>query len=781
MSDAVFTSRRITLADHPDLVIRPYLVRAVEALDAPFRVLVRAEVESDAEAATFVGGDAVVELLRGDAVGRRFVGVVTRVTELPAAHSLTVELVIEPGLAYLAQRRDTRIFQGKTVPEILEAVLGAALGDYGRSVDNRLEGSYPTREYCVQYAETDLAFAQRLMEEEGIFYLFDHEAEPELMILGDSNDLFAEVASGPSFPYEPSTLVQRDSEGIHRFDRAHQAITTSVVARDWDWTASGSGMVLEAEQRGTDADGRDRESYEHGEGRSLSIWSYDEGVRRYNEQDGATQVARRLEAHGRDHLVVEGLTSVQAMTPGTKFDITGHPTVGMDGTYLVVRAIHDAGTARAAHVSTPDAYANRVFCVPIAIPHRPRRQQIKPRIHGTQTALVTGPSGEEIHVDEHGRIKVQMHWDRLGQNDENSSLWIRVRQPWAGDGWGFWWVPRIGMEVMVQFVDGDPDRPLVIGSVYDAANPTPYGLPDEKTKSTIKSNSSLGGGGFNEFRFEDKKGEEEIFTHAQKDYDEEVEHDHNTLVHNCQTNEVDGNQTQTVHGNQTERVDVNQTLTVDANRTVHVKTNFEEKVLGTETRHTVQDVTETFSANETRTVTGDVTETITGTEKRDITGDQTETIGGNHTVTISGSSTETVTGSWTRSVDGGITTLTPASFSITALAGHSVTATGGITYIAPAGMVVIAPGGVKRVDNFWDVYCGKEMNMGMISTEAWVYKEGACLGIAIALVSMKAEDTVMVMSGCGIKMADHVAKLKTMTTHLVLEGAELGNEFVLKA
>ncbi|MBX3269845.1 MAG: type VI secretion system tip protein VgrG [Sandaracinaceae bacterium] len=779
---AIFTTRHVTLAEHPDLTIRPYLVRVTEALDAPYRVLVRAEVESEAEASTFVGGDAVVELARGGTVGRRFCGVVTRVRELPASRSLQVELVIEPALVYAAQRRDTRVFQGKTAPEIVQEVLGAVLGDLGRSVDDRLEGTYPTREHCVQYRETDLAFVQRLLEEEGIFYLFEHDGDVETMVLADTNGAFVDVPSGPVFPYEPSNLQIGDREGIHRFDRVHQAVVTSVVARDWDWTASAGGMTLEAERRGEDAEGRDRESYEHSEGRSLSIWSYDEGVRRYQEQDGDVQVGRRLEAHAREHVLIEGVTSVQAMVPGTKLEIVRHPTVGMDGTYVVVRAVHDAGSpdGGAANAGTADAYGNRIWCIPASVPHRPRRRHVKPRIHGAQTAVVTGPAGEEIHVDEHGRIRAQLHWDRLGANDDTSAMWIRVRQPWAGDGWGFWWVPRIGMEVMVQFVDGDPDRPLVIGSLYDGANPTPYSLPDNKTKSTIKSNSSLGGGGFNEFRFEDLAGQEEIYTHAQKDYDEEVEHDHNTLVHNCQTNEVDGNQTQTVHGNQTERVDVNQTMTVDANRTVHVKSNFDEEVLGTETLHVVGDVEETFEATETRTVTGDVTETIVGDETRTIVGDQTETIGGSHTMTILGSSTETVTGSWSRTVTGGITTTTPATFSITAVGGHSVTAAGGINYIAPAGMTVIAPGGVKRVDSFWDVYCGSHLNMGQLCTEAWVYKESACLGIALALVSMKAEDVVMALVGSGIDMADEVAALKNATTHLVLEGAELGNEFVLR-
>src|SRR5690606_22773905 len=194
------------------------------------------------------------------------------------------------------------------------------------------------------------------------------------------------------------------------------------------------------------------------------------------------------------------------------------------------------------------------------------------------------------------------------------TCWVRVQQPWAGAGWGFWWVPRIGMEVVVHFIDGDPDRPLATAAVYNGTNPTPYALPDEKTKSTIKSNSSLGGGGFNEFRFEDKAGDEEIYTHAQKDYNEVVENDHTTLVHHDQSNVVDNDQTQLIKNDQTETVHANQVMTVGNDRTVIVHGDFDETVDGTETRHTVGDVTESFDANETRSITGDVTETIGGNE-----------------------------------------------------------------------------------------------------------------------------------------------------------------------
>jgi len=337
----------------------------------------------------------------------------------------------------------------------------------------------------------------------------------------------------------------------------------------------------------------------------------------------------------------------------------------------------------------------------------------KPRVDGIQTAVVTGPSGEEIHVDEHGRIKVQFHWDRENPADETSSCWIRCEQDWSGPGWGFWWVPRIGMEVVVHFVDGDPDRPLVSGCVYNASNPTPYALPDEKTKSTIKSNSSLGGGGFNEFRYEDKAGEEEIFTHAQKDYDEVVENDHSTLVHHDQTNEVDNDQTQTIHNDQTERVDVDQTMSVGGNRDVHVEGNFDETVDGTETRQVTGDVTETFEANETRTVSADVTEDIAADETRTITGDQTEDIGGDHTQEITGASTVTISGSLTRTVTGGIQSTTPAAHTLIANGGMDVTAAAGVKWKATGGATIIAPGGVTWIDgnNDWFGTCVVSMSV----------------------------------------------------------------------
>jgi len=750
-----------------------------EALNEPYHLRVTvALLTPDADVTAFVGQDCTLDITRrATQSARRICGVIRTATEGEQEHDLPVaQLEIVPGLWFLSQRRDTRIFQEMTAPEILEAVLGEALGDYGRAVTNELEAEYPTREYCVQYGETDLAFCHRLMEEEGISYAFDHEGETEVMVLRDRNASFGELPTGATVRYEPHNQEISDHEPIARFVRTHRARSSTTVVRDWNWTLGGD-MSVENEARDSGPDDRDRERYEHGRGRSLSISSYDEGVRRYQEEDSETQAAARKEAHEWDGVLARAMSRVIGIAPGVTFELAGHPVVGMDGRYLITRAEHasDSLGRDIPGGGRGDPYMNRFECIPLDTPYRPDRRTPKPSIPSIQTAVVTGPSGEEIHVDEHGRIKVQFHWDREGQNDENSSCWIRVQQPWAGPGWGFWWVPRIGMEVVVHFIDGDPDRPLCTASVYNGTHPTPYALPDDKTKSTIKSNSSLGGGGFNEFRFEDLAGEEEIYTHAQKDYNEVVENDHNTLVHHDQTNTVDNNQTQEIHNDQTEMVHGKQEMTVDGNRTVVVHTNFDETVDGTETRHTKGDVTETFDATETRTISGDVTETISGDETRTISANHDETISGSHTQTVLGSATEAITASLTEEVSGGITEITPASYDINALGGMNVTAQGGILLVAPGGMQIVAPGGVTRVDSFFANPHGLKKEIGAFASAVFIMKGEAC-GVAMGVTLVKIEDNLIQFANEPVNIVQELTGLSQDGINIETGAVKLANE-----
>ena len=719
--------------------------RVTEGLNEPYSAQVDLRVlEEDADLGAFLGKNAVL-LLERASTARRFCGVIVTVrprgddTEAPA-----VSLDVVPALNMLSLRRNTRMFQEMSAPDILTAVLEEGLGPYGRSLSLELSGSYPTRECCLQYQETDLDFVHRLMEEEGISYAFDHEGEAEVMVLRDDNTAFAKVktaAGEGALVLTGPNMHAGEQEGIVSFSRAYRSTTTSVTARDFDWTLS--GYAVSDAETGTDERGRDRESYEHGLGRELRIWSYDPGPRRYQKADAAAQKVVRLQAHVAGAITGHGIARVTALAPGVTFELSGHPSADLDGEYLVTRVLHVSQPPSLGQGDGQDdveSYHNRFECIPLDVPYRPKRRTAKPVIPSIQTAVVTGPAGEEIHVDEHGRIKVRFHWDRENPADETSSCWVRVQQAWAGGGWGFWWVPRIGMEVVVQFIDGDPDRPLVTGSVYDGTNGLPYPLPDEKTKSTIKSNSSIGGGGSNEFRFEDKAGSEEIYTHAQKDYNEVVENDHNTLVHNNQTNTVDVDQTQEIGANQTETVHGNQEMTVDGNRTVHVKSNFDETIDGTETRHVVGAVSESFDANEDRTVSGSVTETIGASETRTIGAAQSWTIGGSQTLTVSGDSTETIGGAFTETVSGGINVVTPADIAISAAGGWNVTAAAGITFVATAGMRVLVPGGNRRSDNFHKWIATWEKGYGGYKLEAWIFTS-EIVGIETGFTNYKYEDT----------------------------------------
>lgn len=694
MSDAVRCSLSTSVAD---VVVTSLEVD--ESVDRPYVARIRVEIaDPDIDAAALLAQDVEVVWER-DAYARRLCGLVRGIREVSRGETHTgFELDVAPALALLGLTRNTRMFQEQTVPQILETVLGEKLGAYGRQARQELTAEYPRREYCLQYQESDLHFVQRLMEEEGISYAFDHEGSTEVMVLRDSNDSYAKIA-GAKDPVEYSTRDAGEGLGekVLRFVRLHGSAVTAVTLNDFDWTAPSTPVG--AEVPGQDVRGRTRESYEHGQGRSATIGDYDQGAKRYKEHDPDRQKGVRIEAHTARDVVGHGSGRVIGLVPGGTFSLTGHPSVGVEGDYLITRVTHRAApgaTSGARH----SGYTNTFECVPLETPHRPRRLVAKPRIPSIQTAVVTGPAGEEIHTDEHARIKVQFHWDRENAADENSSCWVRVQQKWAGDGWGFVWIPRIGMEVVVQFVDGDPDRPLVTGCVYDGSHLTPYELPGDKTKSTIKSNSTPGGGGFNELRFEDLKGQEEIYTHAQKDQNEVVENDHTTWVGHDQTIQVDNDQTQTVHANQTEEVGANQSLTVDGNRSVHVESDFCETVDGTETRTVTGDVTEDFDASETRDIAVSVTETIGGDEKRMISGSQTETIGANHAVTITGSSTETIAAALDETITGGITTTTAGNWAVTAAGGFNVTAAGGITVTATGGLTIASPGGVQQVDSF---------------------------------------------------------------------------------
>jgi type VI secretion system secreted protein VgrG len=624
-----------------------------------------------------LGKDGKLTITR-TSLERRLTGIVTAFEHLPATEDdhTRVSVTVEPALALLGYSRNSRIFQDKSVDEILDEVLGEALGAYGRSHELSLDGSYPKREYCLQYKESDLAFVSRLMEEEGISYAFEHDGETEKLVLRDRNSFAAAPTAESTVPYSPRTDAPTD-EMILRAVRKSVPVTTKVTIRDHDWTAPST-----AKEGDNGEDGR--EFYEFGLGRSLTMSAYggDGG-----DEDGARLAELRLQGLARDAKVIDGRSRVIGLGEGLTFQLADHSSA-LDGEYVLMEVEHRLGDA--VNEFGDDPYVNRFRAIVKDVPYRPLRVTPKPRVPSLQTAIVTGPAGEEIHTDQHGRIKVQFHWDLAAPGDDTSSCWVRVQQPWSGAGWGIVFIPRIGMEVGVHFLNGDPDRPEVHGCLYNSDHAPPYALPDEKTKSTIKSNSSPGGGGFNEWRFEDKAGSEQIYLHAQKDLDEVVLNNHTTQVGGDQTNHVHKNQKQTIDVDQTETVDGNQTMTVDGNRTVKVTGPFKETIISGERRKVKGAESEQIlSGGEKRIILGKLDEHFKSTETRVVIGGQKEIIVGDHTQTIASPHTDAIVGALTH-LSVGAYTFTSTGGTFLADSGSAVTLIGAAGGTVSASTITIA-------------------------------------------------------------------------------------------
>jgi type VI secretion system secreted protein VgrG len=427
--------------------------------------------------------------------------------------------VVVPWIWFLGKRSNHRIFQDKNVLDIVEQVFTDAGFDAFET--SGITGTYPPYEYCVQMGETDLDFVSRLLEEEGIYYFFRFEADRQVLVLGDSKALYT-VCEVPRVSFAVDTAgADHVSQWEHRFE----FVSGRWVHTDFDFKAPTTPLLTESDTVLALPSAAAFERYEY--------------PGRFSDKGhGEDKIKARMEAEESRHDVVEGAGGCWAFTLGAKFELEHRLYADDDGKSFVLTAIEHAAEegsySRGGGGGAGGRYHNRFRCIPGDVPFRPARRTPKPIVHGPQTAIVVGPSGEEIHTDEFGRIKVQFHWDRQGQFDDKSSCWIRVAQSSAGKRWGAQILPRVGQEVVVEFLDGDPDRPLVTGAVYNANTMPAYELPANKTQSGLRSRSTKGGAAdaLNEIRFEDKKGEEHIFVHAQKDEHRHVVHDRFDFVGN---------------------------------------------------------------------------------------------------------------------------------------------------------------------------------------------------------------------------------------------------------
>ena len=498
---------------------------------------------------------------------------------------------IVPEFWFLTRKAQSRIFQQKTVPQILQAVF------QGLKTRAMLQGNYPPRDYCVQYRETDFNFASRLMEEEGIFYFFKHSADSQELVYADNPGAHPPVPFGPKATYAPLLLTVVEEERITEWEKAQDLRSMKFLL--WDHSFELPHKHLEAEKPLTPTAqvGQVSHPLVIGNGSRLEIYDWPgeyaqrfDGVGPGKEDrpediqkiftDNKRTVDIRMQQEAAACLSINGVGRLRQLTAGHKFTLEKH--FNADGEYLLTSVHHVARLTSNYRSGEADEtfYQNSFTCMPASIAFRPQRVTPKPVVQGTQTAVVVGPRGEESWTDKYGRVKVQFHWDREGKNDERSSCWVRVAQIAAGRRWGSSSWPRIGQEVVVDCLEGDPDQPIIIGSVYNADQMPPYlgkgpdsKHPDENLISGVKSNTSKGGAGYNELRFLDAKDKEQIFIHAERNMDTRVKHDSIEWVQNNRHLIVGDQGTKDQAGDQLEEVWRDKHLHVHRHQAEHIEGN----------------------------------------------------------------------------------------------------------------------------------------------------------------------------------------------------------------
>jgi type VI secretion system secreted protein VgrG len=518
----------------------------------------------------------------GDIVGRRvtmkvslpggdhrfFNGFVSRFVQSGSDARFThYQMEVVPWLWFLTRNADCRIFQNMTIPDIIQQVFK----DRGfTDFKSCLTGSYEPREYCVQYRETDFNFVSRLMEQYGIFYFFEHTDSKHTLVLGDSPTAHQSCPHQETAQYNAS-VGDIDTDDIVTGWHMEQELRTGKYSlTDYNFETP-STSLLSSDPTVFSVDGNGK--YE--------IYDYPGDYLTKSQGDAATKL--RMQEEETPHLVVSGSSACRAFIPGYKFTLQDHYRKDMNNEYILTEVKHVAsagGNYTIDDEAPGEQYSNHFTCIPATVPFRPPRLTPKPFVQGPQPALVVGKSGEEIWVDKYGRVVVQFYWDRLGNDDEKSSCWVRVSQPWAGKNWGAIWTPRIGQEVIVSFLEGDPDRPLITGRVYNAEQMPPYTLPDNQTQSGFKSRSTKNGSpsNYNEIRFEDKKGEEHFLIHAEKLKTETVEKDSIEMVGHDRWLTVEHDQNELIKNNKNLHVNKDHMEKIDGNMNLHVMGNLNEKV-----------------------------------------------------------------------------------------------------------------------------------------------------------------------------------------------------------
>lgn len=521
--------------------------------------------QEDIDIESILGHNVTVRLNVSGNNERYFNGYITSFSQGENSEGFaTYKAVVSPWIWFLQQTKDCQIFQDMSAVDIIEKIL--ADNDY-TDYELRLDSSYRRRENTVQYRETSFNFISRLMEEEGIYYFFEHSNDRHKLILCDSSSAHQLIPTYDGIAYyPPDDTTVRNEEIINRWKQEYTVVSGAVAIDDYDFE-NPKATISNQYSKPKPHTNAEAEVFDY-PGNYVTV------------EEGEHYARVRQEEIQSDYSIIKGKSTAREFTVGALMKMEKHPREDQNIEYLITKVVHKAD--QDAFGSTQKGgsgfiYKNKFQVVSSITPFRSKRKHTPPLIEGSQNAVVVGPKGEEIHCDKYGRIKVQFPWDRYGKGDENSSCWIRVSQNWAGRKWGAIHIPRIGQEVIVDFLEGNPDRPLVTGKVYNADQMPPYDLPSKKNISGIKTRSSKGGDGFNEMTMDDTKGSEQIFIHAEKQHDQRTNENHLSWVGKHQHHLVEGTYYDDVYGDRHQTVGgelnffVKDTLSIETQGDIHQK------------------------------------------------------------------------------------------------------------------------------------------------------------------------------------------------------------------
>jgi type VI secretion system secreted protein VgrG len=626
----------------PDGALGVETLQGHEALGDPFSfTLGLVSSAPDIDLSSLVGDTMTVSIALEDEGDPRYLNAyVTRMELIDTFDRFAhYQATLRPWFWLLSSRTNSRIFQQKSIPDIAKALFREhGFADF----EDSLSGNYPAREFVVQYRESDFAFVSRLFEKAGIYYFFRHEKGRHVMVLADGPTAHQTAPNYDQVAFHPEGSPTPDAgQYLNRWRLIHQWRPGTYTSDDFDFERPKAQLTATA-----------KVNARHKKG-DLEIFDYPAGHLLTSETEGYSRV--RLEALQADVEVARADGDVRGPGAGDMFTLIDHPLDSQNKKYLIVLAAYDAHNDPFDTQSGEEASFEVSYTVMDSqVAFRPLQSTPLPRVEGVQTAIVVGKAGEEIWTDKYGRVKVQFHWDREGKDNENSSCWVRVAQVWAGAGWGAMHIPRVGQEVVVDFLEGDPDRPIVLGRVYNGDNMPPYALPDNRTQSGIKSRSSPGGGpsNYNEIRFEDKKGSEEFHIQAEKNQTTTVKNNQSISVGAARDLTVTTDEVVKIGKSRTETVGTDESVTITANQTLAVGANRTKTVTANETVTIGAASSETVGATRTITVAAAYQLSVGGVLNETVVGAKSEEVGAAKSVNVVGASLTNVGGSSTENITG---------------------------------------------------------------------------------------------------------------------------------